>query len=156
VMVRIPLRNRAKEIRAWALVDDEDAALSELRWCFNHGYAERRERVDGKYVRVSMARVIVGLQRGDPREVDHINGDTLDNRRENLRIVTHAQNGQNIRQLRGSSRHRGVSWRRREGRWCAQAMHGGRVHWLGYFDDEDEAALAAAAFRREHLPYAEE
>lgn len=44
-----------------------------------------------------MHRFIMGLGPGDPREVDHLNHNGLDNRRENLRIVSHLENGQNRR-----------------------------------------------------------
>lgn len=49
-----------------------------------------------------MHRQILGLDSDDPRQVDHINGNTLDNRDENLRIVTRAQNMMNRRVNRNS------------------------------------------------------
>lgn len=47
-----------------------------------------------------------------------------------------------------------VSWRSSKGRWVAQARVNNRVHHLGYFDDELEAARVAAEFRAEHMPHA--
>lgn len=102
-------------------------------------------------------REILGLSYGDGKEADHRNRCRWDNRRSNLRIVSRAQNAQNLPSVAGAtSHHRGVSWVAREQRWRAHVQHEGRFHSLGYFTDEDEAAEAARAWRREHMPYAEE
>jgi hypothetical protein len=103
-----------------------------------------------------MHRFLMGLDFGDRREVDHINGDKLDNRRANLRVVTHAQNGQNVRiSIPRTSSYRGVYWITARGRWAAKAKLNGQDVWIGLFDDEREAALAAEAYRRSHMPFAE-
>lgn len=101
-------------------------------------------------------RELLGLSESDTREVDHINRDRLDNRRCNLRVVTHAQNGQNVPAQGGTSPHRGVSFCRQTGRWRAHVMIDGKQNQLGRFDTEQEAAIAAAAFRRKHMPFAED
>lgn len=107
-------------------------------------------------------REIMGLKHAPPSEglVDHINGDPLDNRRENLRIVTYAQNAHNRKDREGgTSRYRGVSWwadKRRPhlpGKWRAAVMVNGKLNFLGFFDDEDEAGRVTAAFYAEHMPY---
>lgn len=155
-MATIPLRNRAGEVVAEALVDDEDLSLvSQWRWRRTvGGYVSRGTRVAGQQRTILLHHQVLGII--DGREVDHINGDSLDCRRANLREITHAGNLQNRRGAnRGSrSRHRGVTWDKRTGRWLAQVMIDGRNHFLGRFDDEDEAGAAAAAFRAEHMPYA--
>jgi hypothetical protein len=84
-------------------------------------------------------------------EVDHWNHDGLDNRRENLRVCTKAQNNHNCRKHRWhngeytSSKYKGVCWNKTEKKWMAY------IHrkTLGYFRTEEEAALAynAAATR---------
>jgi hypothetical protein len=152
----IPLHNRAGEVVAHTLVDAEDRHLAALRWYLDAGNAAR----SGKpYVRrarggraVYLHRQILGLRQDDPRKGDHINGDTLDNRRANLRIVTVAENAQNQGSRGGSSRHRGVCWDKARGKWMAQA--GGRT--LGRFDSEDEAAAVASAWRAEHMPFSQD
>lgn len=151
----IPLRARDGSIRAHAIIDEQDAHLAEHRWHLagrpNSRYVVRN--IPGERGKtVALHREIMGLAPGDRREVDHENGDRLDYRRANLRIVTHRQNAQNVRSRGGSSRHRGVSWDAARGRWQARA---GRRH-VGRFDDEQEAADAAAEHRREHMTHTNE
>ena len=86
-------------------------------------------------------RRIMGCHVGDGRLVDHINGDTKDCRRENLRLVSHGQNARNMRaRLHGTSQFKGVALI--DGKWRARAILDGTRYHLGYFDDEREAALA--------------
>lgn len=86
----------------YALVDDEDyAELAKYRWKAkpngggNHVYAIRTQAIDGKTVDVRMHREVLGLARSDPRDVDHINHNSLDNRRENLRACSRSVNIKN-------------------------------------------------------------
>jgi hypothetical protein len=157
----IPLRRRDGSVRAEVIVDAAEYDwLNQWRWCANGKperlYVFRYERDGAKYRPVRMHRLVVGLADDDPREVDHINRDTLDNRRANLRIVTRAQNMQNQASHRGaSSRHRGVAFHKQSGRWGASARLNGRQHWLGLHDDERSAARAAEAFRVRHMTHNE-
>jgi hypothetical protein len=154
--VTIPLRRRDGSVRAYALIDQEDAHLAEHRWCLNgKGYVIRRAPAgDGTYQSVSLHRSILGLGARDPREVDHISRDKLDNRRANLRIVSHASQVENVPARGGSSSHRGVTWNKQRRMWAARASVRGKRHHLGYFDDEQEAARAALTFRQQHMPHA--
>jgi len=76
--------------------------------------------------------------------VDHINTDSLDNRRANLRLATHSQNSCNSRRDKSNtySRFRGVSFSKRKGKWFAAIRANGKKTWLGYFDNEEAAAKA--------------
>ena len=149
-MAAILLRDRHRRLTGVALVDDEDwGRLASRRWhLMPVGYAQTGAVA-------LMHREIMGLEPGDGKYVDHINGDKLDNRRANLRVVTNAENAQNRRGGRGTSAHRGVSWDKPTGRWKAQVTLNGRNHFLGRFDSEDHAARVAADFRREHMPCSE-
>jgi hypothetical protein len=137
-----------------AIVDDEDARLASLRWSREpRGYAIRRPGKRGEQQLIRMHRVVLGVV--DPAvQVDHINGDPLDNRRANLRVATPAQNAQNVRRAGGSSPHRGVSWYRKYACWRAAGRINGRSYHLGYFDDDLAAARASEAFRRQHMTHA--
>lgn len=149
--MEIPLRARDGSIRAYALVDDADLEWAAWLWRLtSSGYARRCE--GGRYL--YLHRELLGLSPGDGLEGDHRNGDRLDNRRSNLRAVTRAQNSQNIRRAPASSSHRGVSWNKAKGRWRAYVRLGGKLHHLGYFASEEDAAAGAAASRAEHMPYA--
>ncbi|MEN6576325.1 MAG: HNH endonuclease [Phycisphaerales bacterium] len=99
---------------------------------------------------ISMHRLIMNPPRG--MWVDHKNGDRLDNTRENLRIVTPTQNRHNSRSgpRRGkpkSSQFIGVT--RSGDRWKVKITHQGQAYFLGYFDDEVEAAKAWDAKAKE-------
>lgn len=72
--------------------------------------------------------------------VDHKNGNKLDNRRENLRSATKAQNSINAGPSRGRSKYKGVS--PRGGKWRAYVVIQKRQIYLGAFNSEIEAALA--------------
>lgn len=138
------------------LVDPDVAPWAgQLRWRMHTSGTKR-------YVRGTVSsrpflhRLILGLPPSDPRTVDHVNGDPLDNRRENLRVATVAENAQNQGSRGGSSRYRGVSWDASRGKWIATAMVNGKRKTLGRFDDEDRAGEAAAKFRAEHMPFSAE
>lgn len=135
---------------AFAIVDDEDfARLNRLKWyCSASCYAVRTVHVGGKSKPVFMHKVIRPVPEGF--EVDHINGNRLDNRRENLRRVSHQQNQRNKRQskARRSSRFKGVFKSRRLGKWCAQIEVNERSIHVGVFTDERDAALAYDAAAR--------
>lgn len=154
---RIPLRGRHGEVRGHALIDAEDAAaLLPHKWHLTTtGYARTWfKTTEGKWRPVMMHRLLLGLgpTREDTRQGDHINGDKLDNRRANLRIVTGAENRQNKRGWGKYSQHRGVTFNIANGKWMAYAQTGARKRTLGYFDSEDEAARVASEFRARHMP----
>ncbi len=76
-------------------------------------------------------------------EVDHINGDGLDNRRANLRLATTSQNQANRRKgLGGLSRFKGVRWNKVRAKWYAEIVVNRRKAYLGLFIIEEDAARA--------------
>lgn len=154
---RIPLHARDGSVRAYALVDQEDAALAEHRWCLSYwGYAVRSvPKVNGqRQPQRRLHREVLGLGPGNVPMVDHENLDKLDCRRANLRIATRQQNSQNRPSHAGArSQYRGVSWSKRARKWHAQVCIAGVRHHVGLFDDEREAGRAAAAFRAAHMPF---
>lgn len=97
---RLPLRNRDGEVIAHAIVDaDLYPALSIWRWSLgDRGYAVRSISVGDAQQKIRLHRVIMCCTPGDGLEVDHVNRDKLDNRRANLRFVTHLENMRNTSQ----------------------------------------------------------
>lgn len=72
--------------------------------------------------------------------IDHINGNKLDNRRCNLRIVTREQNAQNRKlHSNNTSGITGISWRKRDKKWVASIQSGRKRVCLGYFKNIDDA-----------------
>lgn len=124
------------------LVDDEDFDyLNQFKWCAKKDkktyYATREKREGGKPHRIYMHSLIIGTPKG--MQTDHINGDGLDNRRKNLRIVTNRENSQNRHQIK-SSIYPGVY--SRNGKWISQIQIKGKNRQIGTFDNEKAASNA--------------
>lgn len=85
--------------------------------------------------------------------IDHVNGNGFDNRIENLRSATDAENRQNLALPRNNrSGFIGVSWTEATGKWTASIMANGERHFLGHFDDAKSASEAyAKAKERLHI-----
>jgi hypothetical protein len=141
-----------------AIVDDTDYEwLSQWKWSCHinrsgNCYAVRTAWNPRRYIR--MHRLITDAPRH--LEVDHINGDGLDNRRSNLRLVTRSQNTQNRKPYPNStSRFKGVSFNKRLGKYEAQIqVRQGRVKrkfHLGLFYSEEEAARIYDAAAAHHF-----
>lgn len=141
----------------WALVDEADYEfVSEWRWTATRGkhscwYAGRSiHHSDGSIQYVRMHRVILGVGPGE--EVDHKNGDGLDNRRSNLRVCTHLDNTRNVA-LSGNntSGFKGVYWCNRSRKWQACIKVDRRQLWLGGFASAADAAKAYDAAAIKHF-----
>ena len=133
-----------------AVVDDED-------WYRLVGYSWRAHkdsrtgeyrairslrRVSGRRPCSYMSREVVGMI-PDGLLVDHINHNTLDNRRENLSLVSNSQNNTNRRKIRRlSSSFKGVYFHKASGKWIARITFNGKISYLGLHDNEMSAAIA--------------
>jgi hypothetical protein len=79
---------------------------------------------------------------GPGEQVDHRNHNGLDNRRENLRLATAAQNAANARPKRNRPGYKGVNWHKRNQKWRAYITVDRKYIHLGVFEDPWEAAQA--------------
>lgn len=158
-MRQIPVKFKGGGVEH-ALVDDIDYdRINQWSWRLDRGgYAVRTtRRLDPSLGRSrtfhhSMHREVLGARADDP-PVDHINGNRLDCRRENLRFITAQGNSENRRPNRRSrSGVRGVSWNSRRQKWQVSVGLHGRLHYLGLFATVEEAGAVAAAFRARHMP----
>jgi len=132
----------------FTMVDPQDFyRLNNFRWCAE-GRGERIYAVrniisahDRKKA-MRLHREIMGAPGG--LLVDHKSGNTLDNRRDNLRLATRCQNSCNSRidKTNTSSRFRGVFFEKRTSRWIARIAYQEKRIWLGSFETEMEAARA--------------
>lgn len=129
------------------LVDLEDfTLLSQFKWHLsNVGYACRSYKNKKCY----MHRLITNAP--DGMDVDHINGNKLDNRRSNLRVVTRSQNMANLKSARSKSGYKGVVWNAALKKWQAQIKVNYKNHSLGYFITAIEAANAYDAAALAHF-----
>lgn len=131
----------------YALVDESDfIEINKYKWHFAGGYARRNIKLaNGKRRMEFMHRVIANTS--SEKFTDHIDGDTLNNQKCNLRNVEKAQNAMNARKKAdASSKYKGVSFFKREkdkvGKWTSKIQVNKNTILLGYFKSEIEAALA--------------
>lgn len=136
----------------FAIVDDQDYEwLSQwewyARWCphTRSYYAQRRATLaDGRKTAIVVHREILGLQRGDPLQGDHINHQTLDNRRANLRAVTSQENHFNIQTAKG------YYWEADRNKYRAWIKVNRKLKYLGRFNTKEEARAAHVAAKAIH------
>ncbi len=128
-----------------AKVDDSDwECLSVYNWQCSHGYASRMTSRPNRTC-LRMHRLILDCKPSE--HVDHIDGDKLNNQRDNLRIATRSQNLANMSKHRDAlhSRFKGVTYdrHRTNGRpWFVRGNANNKSHHVGYFSSEIEAAAA--------------
>jgi hypothetical protein len=147
---------------AFAAISAVDAAaVGERSWCVlslpSGRYAQSMFKVNGKKRPLTLHRFIARLAGLDlSHDIDHINGNGLDCRRENLRPATRAENLRNTRRRRDStSGAKGVVWLARRSRWIARIMTDGKTKQIGsYLTVEEAEAARAAALPAHHGEFA--
>lgn len=132
------------------LVDIEDWELlreSHGRWSID--VDSRNGRINGARAtnlstkkRERMHSVVMKVSNGNVP--DHIDGNTLDNRRSNLREVTRTINARNLNSLNrnNTSGHRGVTWDKTKSRWIAEIGIAGKIKKIGAFTSKEKAIKA--------------
>ncbi len=130
----------------FALVDDEDFEyLNQWKWQalrdHNTFYAVRNEKINGKIVHFKMHRVIMKTLAN--QMVDHRDHNGLNNQKYDLRNCTNQQNQLNQIKKEGcTSKYKGVYFNKTINKWIAHIIINYKRTHIGYFDTEDEAALA--------------
>ena len=121
----------------------------------NRAHRYTSVKIAGKSYRLH--RLIYMYHHGEvPEQLDHINGDLLDNRIENLRAVTHSQNCMNRKMRKNStSGIKGVHWNSKKEKWVACVGLNYKSYGAGEFDTKEEPAAAVAKLREKlHGEYA--
>lgn len=151
-------------------VDDDFEFLNQYNWyaskaqskaSFQYYALRKSARLNGIQLTIQLHRVIMETKLGRhllrTEEIDHIDHDGLNNTCNNLRIVSHTQNNRNRRKQgnKASSEYKGISWHKNESKWIAHIGKDGKLHHIGYFISEEDAARAYdAAAKKLFGPYA--
>lgn len=132
--------------KRYTLVDLQNLQwLTQYRWHVGGNHKNRNDqgyvcRYEGEKL-IYMHREIMGV--AADKQIDHINGNTFDNRKCNLRVSTQQQNTQNACKHRlSSSKYKGVSWHKYNRKWRARIGHNKKEIHLGSFTNELDAAMA--------------
>lgn len=137
-------KNKTYEMK----IDTEDLKMfTKHKFYFqpsSNGYATYQMKYKRQYVHRIILNAPAHLQ------VDHINHDTLDNRKENLRLVSNKQNNENRKGCYSTSKSgiRGVCWAKREGKWRAAITHNSKSIHVGFFEKIEDAEKAVIEKRK--------
>jgi hypothetical protein len=137
-----------------AIVDAADYEwLNQWPWYADWGGRKKNfyvQRFQGRKV-IRMHRFILGCKKRSEHG-DHINGNTLDNRRANLRKCTVTQNNRNMRlPQHNTSGFKGVSWEKRRGQWETYITIKNKKKHLGYFSSREDGARAYDKAAKKHF-----
>lgn len=133
----------------YTIVDaDNYKTLSKYKWAYSKGYARRHtskeEKLQGLPGSTTMHRQVMGVMKdGKSVIVDHIAGDTLDNRRDNLRVCSQSENLRNVGlSSANKSGVKGVMWNKSRNKWTATIRHNKQTLNLGSYNKKKDAILA--------------
>ncbi len=136
---KIPLRNKNKEIIDYILVSEEDyEKVNKIKWHISlskDGYKHVTGKINNRDIRLS--HFIFGKPK-DGYIIDHIDNNSLNHQKENLREITYSENSQNRNKTtkETTSKYIGVSYKKNINKWCAQYS----CNNLGNFENELDAA----------------
>lgn len=159
-ITKIILKDRKGNV-FYGIIDTDDLPrLIELdyRWCaryhkhVNNYYVQSSQYINGKHVVICLHQYILN-HFDDLNIIDHKNQNPLDNRKANLRILTH-QNNQRNRKAKNSnnkSGYRNVFWNNGLKKWQLSLCSNYKIIVTEYFDDIDEAGKAAEEARKKYF-----
>ena len=124
------------------LVDDENYEwLNQYKWTLNAKYANTKIKINNKRKSKYIHRLI--MNEPENMQIDHIDGNGLNNQKNNLRIVTQSQNQMNkISAKNSSSQYKGVCFVKSRNKWLSSICINKRNYNLGNFKNEEDAARA--------------
>ena len=129
-------KNKTESARTIIDIDDiEEVKKYKLVYCPD-GYVQVTE--NGKSIKLH--RVLMNNPKG--KCVDHVNRNQLDNRKENLRVCSQAQNLMNRTKSNSKSGRMGVSWAKERNKWWVRIRFNNKNIHLGFFDNLKDAIEA--------------
>ena len=149
-MAEIYLSGKYSHIKC--IIDDEDyERISKYNWFYNNcGYAVKNKTINSP--KQYMHRMIMNAEKG--QIVDHINRNTYDNRKANLRFVNKSQNAFNSkRRTTGISGTTGVYWSKVKNKWTARIKGKRKEMSLGYYLDKNDAIRARKNAEKKYVRY---
>lgn len=148
-----PNFSRGRTSKVTAIVDPKDKWRLEQGWSFDGKYFKKyfEKTIDGKRKRwvKYLHREVVNAS--DGQIVDHINGNSLDNRRQNLRIASKSLNAFNSDKAKGRSGIRNVVWSSQQDKWQVKMTLNGKTKHFGFYQNLKEASAVALKAKRELL-----
>ena len=140
--IQIGGHRRNSTNKLFSKIDDEDyEKVSKYKWSilknkFNKVYACRQYKYNGKLVRVFLHRIIMNVVTNE--KIDHIDGDSLNNQKINLRKCTNIENTYNQKtSVRNTSGYKGVHWNKNK--WRVVIQKDRKKYYFGVFEDIEEA-----------------
>lgn len=126
------------------IIDDDDyEKISRYSWSiYGAGkpyFAAYSHVENGKNIKIILHRIILGKSNG--MIIDHINGNTLDNRKCNLRFCTKTENSRN-RKRNLKSKYKGICFHESTGKWEARIKVNKKSIYLGIYNSPEDAHIA--------------
>ena len=151
IAVMLPVKSQGEWLYTFVDIETFMNVKDYKWWLSSDGYAVTNVRKeDGSRTKVRIHRMAMGLSFGDKVDVDHIDGNKLNNHRRNLRICDTSENCQNQKlQKNNTSGYKGVYFDKKANKWKSQIKHHGRNIHIGYYFTPEEAAQAYDVKARE-------
>lgn len=153
IEIQLSKKGRKHAGKHVAIISDEDAVLAESSWNVRYGssklYAEHRTSEGLEPLHHAVLKRVFGEPVPKGFDVDHIDGDGLNNTRENLRIATRKQNSVNRGPNKNNtSGYKGVFFQKGLGKWTSKIMIDGKSRHLGVFETREEAYKAFCEYEQ--------
>lgn len=144
VPIGAPTSRRPEPIQVEGLTIPGDCPTPINTRILNSGYVTVTFRTGPPQVLIH--RYLMGCQPGDGKEVDHIDGNKLNNSLDNLRFATRSQNNANVKRRRDNqSGYKGVNWMKKPGKWRAEITINKKNKHIGLYHTKEEAYSAYCA-----------